>query len=242
MEEEARPIMATSIALALGFATLGLSDFPPVRHFGLLSALVIMLALFANFVTTPLLLSYVRLVTVWDLLAVRLKSHIVNRCPLFKDMSMWEVRKIVLVSQPIRYHAGSKIFAQGESGKEMFVILDGEVEMEHREENGDICVIDKLHAGQVFGATALAADVPRPVTVVANKDSELLALKWSSLRRIGRLFPYLSSKLYRNVSAIIGKRLAGELEAINQREEHCGKSAHALEETELSDEESFIKI
>ena len=88
----------------------------------------------------------------------------------------------------------------------------------------------------------MAAEVPRPVTVVAHTDCELLALKWSSLRRIGRLFPYLSSKLYRNVSAILGKRLAGELEAINQREELCRKSANLLDETELSDEESFIKV
>jgi CRP-like cAMP-binding protein len=74
----------------------------------------------------------------------------------------------------------------------------------HRNDVGEVCVIDTLRPGQVFGVTALAAEVPHPVTMVAAKSSELLALRWDSLRRIGKLFPYLSAKLYRNISAIIG--------------------------------------
>ena len=42
---EAVPIFATSIALAAGFAVFATSSFEPVAHFGLLSALVILVAL-----------------------------------------------------------------------------------------------------------------------------------------------------------------------------------------------------
>ncbi|ODB82081.1 hypothetical protein A3194_19255 [Candidatus Thiodiazotropha endoloripes] len=57
IRHESLPIYSTALALAMGFATLALSTFPPVALFGLLSALVMLLALLGAFVITPLLLS-----------------------------------------------------------------------------------------------------------------------------------------------------------------------------------------
>lgn len=117
-----------------------------------------------------------------------------------------------------------------------------EIEMRHRNEHGEVCVIDSLRPGQVFGVTALAAEVPRPVTMVATKNSELLALRWDGLRRIGHLFPYLSAKLYRNVSSIVGKRLAAELEHIDACGKPCGETRSEMQYRELTDRELMIKI
>ncbi|MCG7920859.1 MAG: MMPL family transporter [Candidatus Thiodiazotropha lotti] len=57
IRSESVPIVSTAIALAMGFTTLALSSFPPIALFGLLSAMVMLLALIATFVITPLLLS-----------------------------------------------------------------------------------------------------------------------------------------------------------------------------------------
>jgi hypothetical protein len=67
LQDEARPIGAASLALALGFATLTLSEFLPVYWFGLLSAAMVVFGLLASITLAPALLSYVRLSTVWDL-------------------------------------------------------------------------------------------------------------------------------------------------------------------------------
>ncbi|MCU7882620.1 MAG: MMPL family transporter [Candidatus Thiodiazotropha sp. (ex Lucinoma annulata)] len=56
IQQESRPIFVTAIALAMGFATLTFSNFPPVALFGMLSALVMLLALIGTFVVTPLML------------------------------------------------------------------------------------------------------------------------------------------------------------------------------------------
>jgi uncharacterized protein len=53
---ESLPVFTTTLALALGFSVLGLSDSPPVAQFGLLSAMVMLLALIGIFVITPLIL------------------------------------------------------------------------------------------------------------------------------------------------------------------------------------------
>ncbi|MES9972135.1 MAG: MMPL family transporter [Candidatus Thiodiazotropha sp.] len=56
IRQESKPIIITASALTLGFSTLAFSAFPPVLEFGLLSALVMLLALIGTFILTPLLL------------------------------------------------------------------------------------------------------------------------------------------------------------------------------------------
>ncbi|MCU7830144.1 MAG: MMPL family transporter [Candidatus Thiodiazotropha sp. (ex Myrtea sp. 'scaly one' KF741663)] len=56
IQQESTPIITTAFALAMGFATLAFSTFPPVALFGLLSAMVMLLALIGTFIIIPLML------------------------------------------------------------------------------------------------------------------------------------------------------------------------------------------
>lgn len=56
IRSEIRPVLCTSVALALGFAVLAFSKFVPIVHFGLVSALVLLVAVFTDLFVTPLLL------------------------------------------------------------------------------------------------------------------------------------------------------------------------------------------
>lgn len=51
-----KPILITSVAVALGFGLFGFAAFQPTRYFGLLTALTSLLALFADLVILPALL------------------------------------------------------------------------------------------------------------------------------------------------------------------------------------------
>ena len=106
---EAVPIFATSIALAAGFAVFATSSFEPVAHFGLLSALVILVALIATFVLTPLLLGSSELLTVWDLLSYKVQNEALREAPLFQGMYIWQIKKILLASEIRRFASGERI-------------------------------------------------------------------------------------------------------------------------------------
>ncbi|MBL7005197.1 MAG: MMPL family transporter [Gammaproteobacteria bacterium] len=91
-QHEATAISTTSVALAVGFATLTLSSFEPVIHFGALSALVMITALFSTFVLTPILLSYTRLITAWEMLTLKLQSAVLNKSEFFKGLRSYEIK------------------------------------------------------------------------------------------------------------------------------------------------------
>lgn len=55
-----RPIMFTSIILSFGFAVLTLASFNPVIHFGILSSIVIFLALVFDLVVLPAILGFLK--------------------------------------------------------------------------------------------------------------------------------------------------------------------------------------
>lgn len=70
------------------------------------------------------------------------------------------------------YAAGEVIFAQDESGSEMYGVLEGQVELQI-----DGQVVETIEAGDVFGEGALVhSDGKRYSTAIAKTDCKLLPL------------------------------------------------------------------
>ena len=203
----ARPMMSTSIALALGFGMLALSSFPPVVHFGLLGSLVILLALAANFVITPILLSYVRLVTVWDVLGVQVQSRLLEHCDLFHGMRKLQVRHLIAMSTRRAFDAGAQIVHEGDASHELFVVLDGRVRAQRQRADGTLDELNTLGVGDIFGEVALAADARRTADVVALEKTEVLVLRWRDLKGLIKYMPRTASRLILNIAASLGQRL-----------------------------------
>ena len=208
MEHEATPISTTSIALALGFSTLMLSSFQPVVYFGGLSALVMMLAMFSTFILTPILLSFTRLVTVWDMLSINLQADVLSNSQIFKGLKYFQIKKAILSGKIIDYKRNDVIVEQGVSGKEFFVLLEGAATASHREPDGSRHTVAYLKAGDLFGEVAQLSHHKRSTRVTANEKTQVLEMKWSSIKQLGRFHPRISMRLYRNLAAILSRRLA----------------------------------
>lgn len=208
IEHEARPIMTTSIALALGFMTLTLSSFQPVVHFGALSALVMMLALFSTFVLTPVLLSFTRLVTVWDMLSMNLKVDVLSHSPIFHGLKSYQIKQAILSGSIKHTVNGEVIIDQGLAGNEFYVVLEGSATATHRDLDGSIHTLGYLKAGDLFGEIAQLSKRNRLARVTSNEQSQLLEMKWESIKQLGRFHPRVAMRLYRNLATILSRRVA----------------------------------
>ncbi len=207
LKAEAQPIFATSIALAAGFMVFATSSFQPVVHFGVLSAMVMLVALAATFILTPLLLSTSELLTVWDLLSCKIQNIAVRESPLFAGMYIWQIKKLLLASEIRRYPVGSRIIEEGAEGSEMYLVLDGAVEARKTHHDGRTDRLRAMGVGELFGEVAPLSGCRRTADVVAVADTRTLVLSWSRIDRLTHRYPVLAFRLFRNLTAIIGARL-----------------------------------
>ena len=218
---EARPIVYVSLALAGGFLILVFSSFVPTRYFGALSAFVMVVAMAGELVLTPILMHSTRLVTLWDMLQLKLKRDLRTTVPLFRGLSQWEARKVVLLGLIESFPTGDRIIHKGAAGTGMYVVISGRVRVFDSGPDGVERTLTVLKVGAVFGEMALFADGVRSAHVVAEEPVELFRLDFAAVERLRKRFPFTGAKLFRNLAGILSERLRERTAALVQSRPPC---------------------
>ena len=205
LHNEALPIFATSLSLIGGFLVFMLSDFEPVRQFGMLSAIVMFAAVIADFVITPLMISTLRLVSLWDMISVNLRKEVISKSELFANMRPWQVRKFILGSRIATFSAGEVIFNPGQHSENIYMVLRGKVEVHHID-HYQHDVIEIIKTGDIFGEIAMLIEMPRTSKAIASQQCSLLIISRESINAATNLDPMTSAKLFYNLSRHVSKR------------------------------------
>lgn len=203
---EIRPIFISSVALAAGFATLVFSNFVPIAQFGALSAFVMVVAFGTELFITPITLSSVHLITLWDAIGLDLRERLVKQSVLLQGFSKFQIRRLILMSNMVEGKAGEQLIREGDAGDRMYLVVDGEMSVS-KGLHGKRATIATLEPGDIFGEIALVSNQPRTADVFAVTDVRLLTLDWKALERLRRLSPFISSKLFLNLARVLGNRL-----------------------------------
>jgi hypothetical protein len=203
---EIKPIFISSVSLAVGFGTLVFSKFVPIVQFGALSAFVMIIAVVTELFITPMTLSSVRLITLWDVIGLELRDRLIKQSLLLEGLSKFQIRRLILMSHMQDAKAGEQIIREGDAGDKMYLVVDGEISVS-RAVNGERKAIAVLEPGDVFGEIALVSSQLRTADVFAVTNAKLLSLDWKTLQRLRRLSPFITSKLFLNLSKILGNRL-----------------------------------
>src|SRR5216117_2945073 len=200
------PIVYTTIALFFGFLTFALSSFIPIRNFGILAGVTMATALGANLVLLPALLSTTKIITLWDLLGVKLGDDPAATIPLFADLRPAQARIVVLMGDLRHFAPGETIVRRGEIGEEMYVMIGGRTEVFVGDGAGRQR-INELKRGDVFGEMGLVRHAERTADVVAAGDVDVLALDEHFLRRIKNHYPRIASQVFLNLTRLLSDHL-----------------------------------
>lgn len=204
---EALPVVSTSIALIAGFLVFTQASFEPIIQFGALGALVIATALIADFIITPLAVSSLRLVTIWDILSLRLRKKVLEKSPLFRNLKPWQIRQFILSGRMVEYSVGDLVFRRNEVSTELFVLLTGKVEVCLPGNNDSCNVLEQFFPGDVFGDVALFANIPRKTDAKVTEHSTVLVLTREGIERTMRHRPLISARIFSNLTADLSRRM-----------------------------------
>lgn len=211
VKEEATPLITSSFALALGFGVLLFSNFTVIAQFGALAAATMLFSIFANLLITPIIMARIRLVGLYQILAMSIDREVMDRSPLFRNMTDYQRRKAILISELHEFKQGELLVEQNTIGRSMYLILSGEAEVVRRE-TGHSIALATLKPGQVFGEIGYIRAMERTADVRALSPISALRFDYDRMQKDLKFFPNIVAKLNFNISHILGERLAEMVE------------------------------
>jgi hydrophobe/amphiphile efflux-3 (HAE3) family protein len=237
-----RPITFTTVTICVGFSVLLFSSFKPTAIFGVMMVITSLSALVGDLIVLPSLIQHVEVVTLWDLLRLKLGKEPPEGIPLFKGLSHTQVHYIIMAGSLIEIDAGKILFHKGEPSDSMYAIVSGALDVldpdsddESDRERGGHKLLNQLKTGDVLGEMGFLRSVPRSATVIATQPVELLKINWKMIKRLQWLYPPTAQRFFFNLMTLICDRLENLTE--------CFSEIKVLDDsTGLCNRENFIKI
>lgn len=123
-----------------------------------------------------------------------------TRVPLFARLAPEDLNWLAQAAQHLLFRPGDEIIREGESDRNLFVVVRGRVEVVKSKGERNERRLAMLGPYEYFGEMALIDDLVRSATVVAKEETEVLCLDHLDLHQeIGRN-PSIALELLRTLS------------------------------------------
>jgi CRP-like cAMP-binding protein/preprotein translocase subunit SecF len=223
LHQVGKPIIFTTITLCAAFSVLLFSSFKPTAIFGLMMIITSVAALIGDLILLPSLIQHIELVTVWDLIQLKLGKEPCMGIPLFNGLSRSQVHYIILAGSLKKIDPGGVLFHKGDVSDTMYTIISGTMDVydpispdDSEPESPSLILINQLKTGDTLGEMGFLRSVPRSATVVATGPVELLQINWKMIKRLQWLYPPTAQKFFLNLMGITCDRLENLTECFSE--------------------------
>ena len=142
-----------------------------------------------------------------------------ERASIFTGLAPDEVATIKRRLRRTESEKGSKVFSEGEPGKELFIITRGTASAYLHQASGADIRLATFASGTVFGELAILDPGPRSASVIADVELVSYALTVDNFVLLSTEAPEVAIKLLANLSRELSRRLRQANRTIHQLEE-----------------------
>ncbi|MFN8601769.1 MAG: MMPL family transporter [Candidatus Binatia bacterium] len=216
-----RPIVFTAGALCAAFLILTLSSFQPIRQFGMLAGFTMVIDLIAELLITPGLVVGTTIITLWDLLFVRLGRARTRRSAVRRAASVPGAHR--RADGTAALGAGRHLHRAAQRAQGRDVRAAARTRRRARR--------PAAHADPLDGTRrrarrdGLVRARPRTADVVVVRDAEYLVLDEGFLNRLQRRHPRIAAKVFLNPTRILSDRLEHTTDQLVDERSHAAESA-----------------
>lgn len=127
--------------------------------------------------------------------------------PVFLDLRGSSLEILFQFLEERKWEVGEHICNEGEPGRTLYVIREGEVEVTRRSASGANQTIVKLGPGECFGEMALVELQPRSATVVVRKKAVTYSLTNPELWNLYKADNFAYVIILQNICRMLSRRL-----------------------------------
>ena len=135
------------------------------------------------------------------------KAEELQKSRLFEGLLPEEIEMLCELIQQKKFEAGSVVFEQGDVGDSLYLLVEGQVDVVRKNEDGSEHVIATLDAPDFFGEMSLIDKEYRSATIKAKSDSLLLCLTNKNLHSFARVYKNGFTLVVINIARVLSYRL-----------------------------------
>jgi len=123
------------------------------------------------------------------------KIDLIAKVPLFEGLAKRQLAQVASIADEIDLPQGKVLTREGERGREFFILLEGEAEVQRKGRK-----LATRRAGEFFGEIALVSNIPRVATVTATTSVHALVIRDVEFRTLLARTPEIALKVLETVA------------------------------------------
>jgi len=129
-----------------------------------------------------------------------------GRIQFFQGMPKADIEMLTPFFEQVSYPTDSVIFKQGDSASHLYLIVDGEVVIRYKPEDGPEMTISHIQSGGVFGWSAALGNPTYTSCAVVDRDCSVLRVGGVDLRRVCEQNRRIEQFILSHLTAVISNR------------------------------------
>jgi len=125
---------------------------------------------------------------------------------LFQGFDIGQITKMKLLFEDFSCMPGQTIFNQGDSAKYLYLILNGDVAIRFKPYDGPPLTLTRLHAGDVFGWSAVLGSSKYTSSIVSETAIEAIRIQGKHLWTLAGEHPETGKALINRLALIVSPR------------------------------------
>jgi len=139
-----------------------------------------------------------------------------NQVDIFEGLATRQLQRLAEISHEVEYHQGDMIFRENMPGDSMYIVLNGEVEIqvdprilgEDLSPDTKPATITMIRRGQSFGEVALVDEGVRSASAVcASERVHLLVIPREDFLKVCKRYPSIGYRIMFNIAADLASRI-----------------------------------
>ena len=126
---------------------------------------------------------------------------------IFKELNERELELIVDFAKEESYESDSRIFEEKALATNLYLILEGKIEIRMRGDGVDQITIDEVTSGEIFGWSAVTQPYTFTAATWSVEKTKLIVLNGKQLKELFEKNNHIGYRIIKEIAGVISARL-----------------------------------